>query len=553
VRPGGKRAAGTHGGPPTDSLAWQRPAAAIAVALIASATLVGRAFTALEFGAFDSRIFLYIGQQWADGVIPYRDVWDNKPPGIFLLTLLAQAFPRPWLFLAVLEAVFVTATAALVWLLLGALGAARPARWFGAVAVALCMNLGVMHSGDLPTELYLALPATLSAWLLVRSIQADRRAAGFAALGGLAGGAATLFKTPGLATLLAFTAAIVGATILRRVSVREGLVRRLAPAWAGGALAFAPPVLYFATHGAALEMLDATFTYNLHYGYTSRPNPVKMGLSLFIAAQPIATVVGLAMAAVIVIAARALGRQARVAGTTAADVVLPPPIALFLTLWLLADLAGAMAGGRAYAHYLLAAVPSTAVLAGLSVQDLVRRAGGDAAAAAALAVCAFAPPLAGLLGDLRAVREHALEPAQRYWHAAYTVIRERSCPGDRLLTWEYVPGIGQSTNLRPATVVASAHYLYDSPYAVSKFFDRLRTDLERDPPEFLVVKAEPEPAQAGLLRAERAVVETLAARHYDVILPRQSGSDIVVYARRHRTCGNRSAAVGADTGQGHHP
>lgn len=33
----------------------------------------------------DSGVFLYIGQIWLQGEVPYRDVWDHKPPLVFLI------------------------------------------------------------------------------------------------------------------------------------------------------------------------------------------------------------------------------------------------------------------------------------------------------------------------------------------------------------------------------------------------------------------------------------------------------------------------------------
>ena len=39
----------------------------------------------------DEGVFLYIAHRIAAGGMPYRDVWDHKPPGVYLLDLLAGA------------------------------------------------------------------------------------------------------------------------------------------------------------------------------------------------------------------------------------------------------------------------------------------------------------------------------------------------------------------------------------------------------------------------------------------------------------------------------
>lgn len=48
------------------------------------------------FGALvhDDGLFLYTGQAWADGQVPYQDFWDHKPPGLFFyLSLPLRLFP----------------------------------------------------------------------------------------------------------------------------------------------------------------------------------------------------------------------------------------------------------------------------------------------------------------------------------------------------------------------------------------------------------------------------------------------------------------------------
>ena len=36
----------------------------------------------------DSGVFLYVGQQWLQGKIPYREVWDHKPPMVFIINAI---------------------------------------------------------------------------------------------------------------------------------------------------------------------------------------------------------------------------------------------------------------------------------------------------------------------------------------------------------------------------------------------------------------------------------------------------------------------------------
>ncbi len=53
------------------------------------AALYGLPSLAYPFGR-DQALFFYIGREWTVGRIPYRDAFDNKPPGIFALYALAS-------------------------------------------------------------------------------------------------------------------------------------------------------------------------------------------------------------------------------------------------------------------------------------------------------------------------------------------------------------------------------------------------------------------------------------------------------------------------------
>lgn len=526
-----------------DGRAWTVSIAVVSIAIILVATLVGRAFTAIGAGQFDSRLFLYIGQQWADGLMPYRDLWENKPPGIFLITRLAQAASSPAMFIAVVEGAVVIGTATCTWFLLRLLGCGTLARWFGAVSIALCLSPSAMNEGDIPTGLLLTLPATASALCFLYADRWSRGAAIPALLGGVLCGMAVLLKTPGLAVLLAYSVVVAFAMLIQRTLTIRAALLRLSLAWVGCALVFMWPLMYFASHGVAGEFFDAMFTYNSHYGQATRPNPLKSALSLFGEAQPIATVLGLALVTAFVTAYGAIrsviARVRPSANNTRIDVAAPgvSPV-VFLTLWLAADLAGAMAGGRSYPHYLLAAVPSATILAALMIDYVARNAPGKRQLPAILVACAIAPLLAGLVADVRLFRDMTSSPPPRYWHGAARAVAEVACPNDRLFTWEYVPGIAQTTNLRPATIISSGHYLDDSQYSFDKFGNRVRTDLGTNPPEFLVVKAVPEPRH--LLREQtrnhRAFVVELARSRYDTLFTQENGSGIVVYVRKGHAC-----------------
>lgn len=53
-----------------------------------------RSHTFISAFSHDEGLFLYGGQAWANGEIPYQDFWDHKPPGTFLLhSIPLRLFP----------------------------------------------------------------------------------------------------------------------------------------------------------------------------------------------------------------------------------------------------------------------------------------------------------------------------------------------------------------------------------------------------------------------------------------------------------------------------
>ncbi|MBD2208387.1 glycosyltransferase family 39 protein [Nostoc linckia FACHB-104] len=83
------------------------PYTALSICLLFSSPL----FFLRGIGIFDDSVFLKIGELIVDGLVPYRDVFDNKPPGIYYLAAVIAAISNnhwlaPRLFLFVFAALF---------------------------------------------------------------------------------------------------------------------------------------------------------------------------------------------------------------------------------------------------------------------------------------------------------------------------------------------------------------------------------------------------------------------------------------------------------------
>lgn len=102
----------------------------------------------------DSGVFLYAAQRIVEGELPYRDVWDHKPPMVYLLNLPAALMEEPLWGLWLLAVGWVVVSSVLLHSELRAVFGRLPAAL--GVTATLCL-LGVCLKGNLPEEYVLLL------------------------------------------------------------------------------------------------------------------------------------------------------------------------------------------------------------------------------------------------------------------------------------------------------------------------------------------------------------------------------------------------------------
>lgn len=126
----------------------------------------------------DEEFYLVVARAMLHGALPYVEVWDRKPLGLFLLFMPAATLPLPWAVLAgqALALACVVATAALVGRFAERAGWARGATAAG-IAYILWLDLLGGVGGQSPV--FYDLPMAAAAWL---TLTASRRRTGVAAM-----------------------------------------------------------------------------------------------------------------------------------------------------------------------------------------------------------------------------------------------------------------------------------------------------------------------------------------------------------------------------------
>jgi hypothetical protein len=472
-------------------------AALLAVVAVSGLLRVGIASLPLER---DEGEYAYIARAWLDGAVPYRDAFDQKPPGVLLAYRalfalgIASVEGIHWMAHVWLAAALVP----VMWLGWRAGGAATGAGAALSTAV-LAMDSSVLGSAA-NTELFALLPLGLGVALASRR---GGRAAAFAA--GLCAGTALLMKQVTLPIVLW----PIGWLAVRPWPLGRATLSRAA-AFAGGLGAvLATAALYFVARGAGAETWDAVVGHNLAYASSVPLSQYRHTLAA--GGGPVAAAQwpwwGAALAGAL--AMRTEERRA-----------LWP-----LAAWLAASVLAASAGGYFRPHYFMFVVPPVALLGTAGFAAVARRLVGERRAAAltiGLTLAAVAWPL-GLHAEYFRARSPELVSRELYPFQPFAEsplaaawIRRSSSEDDTVFVYGSEPQILFHAGRRSASRYIILYPVYARAADAGERQAAVLAEIERAPPRIVVVVLNtaslgPEPLLPRLLETR---LREMLGRHY---------------------------------------
>ena len=297
----------------------------------------------------DEGVYATVAQGILDGKIPYRDLFDNKPPLVYgwyaiSFTLFGETVFAP----RILAALALSLTGVLLYQH-ARLALPKGAAYTAAILFAISTGLPwvALHAN---TEAYLLLPLVGSLLAFTRGMKDGKLGWFFAA--GLLAGLAMMTKQVAMWNLLAL--AMVALVWQHKA---YGLSwKAVAPVFwlfTGTLISLAAVALPFALTGSLDDFLYATLSYNWVYArlITWAERAQYMGAIIYFLAVAAPFVVGALAGAVVLLRRRA----------QAMDYV--------LILWAIASAIGVASGGRFFPHYFLQLMPSLAVLTGVVIYD----------------------------------------------------------------------------------------------------------------------------------------------------------------------------------------
>jgi len=219
---------------------------------------------------WDESLYLLIAEAWSHGSIPYVEIWDQKPPGIYACYLVAKlvGFGDMLLGIRVMSVLMVSASAFLLYKIAGRL---LPSTGWFSIAPALLYIIFSLNNQGLAanTEIFF-IPFVLGGFYAVlRCIDNDwqfHEQPGTLILSGLLVGIAFQIKYLVAFDLIALAAAIV---LLQWYHKKSKAILSVAKIGALMVAGFIIPtivvVLYFYYHGHLQDLLNATLSANVQH------------------------------------------------------------------------------------------------------------------------------------------------------------------------------------------------------------------------------------------------------------------------------------------------
>jgi hypothetical protein len=484
----------------------------------------------------DEGVYASVGRALLHGEKLYRQVWENKPPGIYLLNAAAEQAAGASHAIAAIR--FLALAASVV--ALGAvycLVAGRRGSGPALLAVAFTgigLDLPLIDGTEANAEIFVA-AASACGMALVWSVltnqdQRERLSRSprlLLVLAGIAFGVSILLKLPAGADAVGAVLAIVFYRIPRRSAktapmptMRQGSgaksFGRLALLVLGAAIPLGAVLVWLACQGLVGDALYATIGYNRGYVSTGQSLHSPLVGLLTVAAPLAALTIGSVLAW--------RGRHTVL------------PFSAAMSWWLGLALLGALASGRTYPHYFLQAVAPAAICLALLTERLPIRIRGEAGAGSSersarlyrriVATIVVLWALIVTLGSAIALAQAGPNPSPGsdvvayyayYWQhvtgglddtaygnridprvernvAAAAYVRTHPLTNHRLYVWGNAPWIYYLSGYEHAARFLSAFYRPVVPGSGAGVLP----GLEDNPPAYIVVIEPPTPPAAGL-------------------------------------------------------
>ena len=417
----------------------------------------------------DASLFMYIGAGINRGQVPYRDLWENKPPLVFFLDALGLwlAGGSTWGVWFFDLAAWMLSVVLLFLLLRKEVG--RAGLFFALASFVL--NLPVIFGAGNMTEEF-ALPCQLAGLYFFTRLEREGRHPWPAFWLGVTFALSFLLKQ----TTIGVWIALAGYLFLSRILVHKPIkVYVILWASAGAALVAGAVLAYFAAHQALYYLWDVAFRFNYYYtraSIASHIAAVYILLSRWSLLSSMFPVSLLAWLAGLVYLRRVgWGKMPLLLLVSMLDF---PIECLMLGVSV-----------STYTHYLVSMLPAVAILNGYLVHFLLQ----------ALKTRLRFPPAAlvyplllflAVFQGVKTVASLYATDLPKQVSSALEYINKHSSQADYVLVWGFHANINFLSGRLAPTCFIHQIPLYTVGYATPQIFDELLSDLQKKPPKLII-------------------------------------------------------------------
>jgi 4-amino-4-deoxy-L-arabinose transferase-like glycosyltransferase len=424
----------------------------------------------------DQGAYATIARGWMNGDLPYRDLWDNKGPLLFLWYVASFAWlgenivaPR------VAAAIAAAFSMPFVWAAARRLFDRRQAA-LAAILFALSFA-NVYLQVNANAEVFMLLPLAAGFWAF--TIAMKKNSSLWFLLAGMLTSLAVVTRQSAILTFLGY-GVWLAVIWLRCPEERKRQVAAIAALTAGGVLGALPFVVYFAMRGALYDLWFAMFGFNVSW-VAEQSFWLKLVPPLFIEPGPLAG--GLIFWIMVVVGFRELWKR-------------NDRNAWLVISFLAVSEAAAQTMGKGSAHYSIQLLPGAAIAAAFGLPRMLEwwksgrrglRIGLAAAGVVTVAAILFAyirPTAEDRLRVQYTFRDYADDAIDA--PAIAKAVASRSAPGECVYEWGRSSQIYFLADRRPCS-----RLFYNRPYEVNKsMIAEVMADLRKRTPALILDTAD---------------------------------------------------------------
>jgi 4-amino-4-deoxy-L-arabinose transferase-like glycosyltransferase len=320
----------------------------------------------------DEGAYGYMGWGMLHGLVPYKDMYDQKPPGIFVLnSLVFLLFEPTALNLKIFASIYSLGSVLAVFMVTRKL-AGREEGCLAALLYGIFSCGPHIQGGGVNSEVFMVLPYTLAAYSLLKLLESGSRK-NYLYFGFWTSLACTI-KQVALVNFLWLASYLVIRIWQRRQL--DTVSRVLADGFLvviGAVIPWLPFLLYFHWKDALGSLYFWQVSFNLHYIAKNHQNLANLSVFLARMISVLSENGFLWLTALAGIGFRWPIIRRKVGGSKQGTESWRRTAWILMATWPMFSFIGVVLGGRFFPHYFIQIIPSLAVLGGVGLMDLIHK------------------------------------------------------------------------------------------------------------------------------------------------------------------------------------